>query len=478
MHARARRSNIQTPEYHSLRGQLSLRAGIHEYIAAKVRADMLEYFLAIDIGASSGRHIVGRWDGGKIETDEVYRFPTGVCRKDGCLEWDIDRLFECVVMGIREAFTKHPGIKSIAIDTWAVDYVLLDEEGQAIKPCYAYRDLRTEKVIDEVHSIVPFETLYKKTGIQFQPFNTIYQLYADKKEGRLDRAAGLLMLPEYLVYRLTGEKRREYTNATSTGLLNAETGDYDKDITEALGLPARFFEAPVAPGTPAGKLKKGIAEYVGGNCKVVMCATHDTASSVEGMDIEGDNPYISSGTWSLLGLKVPKAITTDESCRANFTNEGGVGYIRYQKNIMGMWVINELKKDICPFLSFPEVVQLAKSSTFEETVDVNSAAFLSPMNMKKAFDEALTTPAACVGDYFRCALSSLAISYKEALAELSANTGKSFDRLYIYGGGAKNTLLNEMTQEACGIPVIARPLEASAIGNLKVQMRAYYKNRI
>ncbi|MCD8306705.1 MAG: rhamnulokinase [Clostridia bacterium] len=438
---------------------------------------MLEYFLAIDIGASSGRHIVGRWDGDKIETDEVYRFPTGVCRKDGCLEWDIDRLFECVVLGIREAFTKHPGIKCLAIDTWAVDYVLMDAENRPIKPCYAYRDLRTEKVIDEVHSIVPFETLYKKTGIQFQPFNTIYQLYADKKAGRLDKAASLLMLPEYLVYRLTGERRREYTNATATGLLSTETGDYDRDITDALGLPERFFETPVAPGTPAGTLKKGIAEYVGGNCRVAMCATHDTASSVEGMDIEGDNPYISSGTWSLLGLKVPRAITTDESLKANFTNEGGVGYIRYQKNIMGMWIINELKRDICPFLSFPEIVALAKASSFEETVDVNSETFLSPQNMKKAFDDTLTQKPSCVGDYFRCATLSLAQGYKKALEELSANTGKTFDRLFIYGGGAKNTLLNEMTQDVCGIQVVPRPVEASALGNLKVQMRAYYRNR-
>ncbi len=439
---------------------------------------MLEYFLAIDIGASSGRHIVGRWDGGKIETDEVYRFPTGVCRKDGCLEWDINRIFECVVLGIREAFTKHPGIKCLSIDTWAVDYVLLDEGGQPIYPCYAYRDLRTEAVIDEVHSIVPFEKLYGKTGIQFQPFNTIYQLYADKKAGRLEGAAGLLMLPEYFTYRLTGAKLREYTNATATGLVNARTGDYDKEITEALGLPDRFFEKPVMPGTPAGKLKKGIAEYVGGNCQVVMCASHDTASSVEGMDIEGDNPYISSGTWSLLGIKLPEAKTDEASRKANCTNEGGVGYVRYQKNIMGMWVINELKKDICPFLSFPEIVSLAKASSFSETVDINSEAFLSPMNMKQAFDEALTAKPACVGDYFRCAMASLAQGYKEAVEELSANTGKTFDKLFIYGGGAKNTLLNEMTRDACGLEVIARPEEASALGNLKVQMRAYYKNRL
>ncbi len=432
---------------------------------------MLEYHLAIDIGASSGRHIVGRRDGSAYETDEVYRFPTGVVRKEGYLEWDIDRLFECVVMGIKEAFRRYPGIQSLAIDTWGVDYVLMNGDNP-ILPCYSYRDERTKAVTDEVHSLIPFETLYRKTGIQFQPFNTIYQLYADKKAGRLEEATDLLMLPEYLTYRLTGTRLREYTNATTTGMLNTETKDYDPEIISALGLPEKLFKTPVMPGACAGKLRAGIAEYVGGNCKVYLCASHDTASAVEGMDIEG-GPYISSGTWSLLGLKVPEAITDDASRLANYSNEGGPGYIRYQKNIMGMWVINELKHEICPFLSFSEVVLLARESRFSETVDVNSDAFLAPANMRVAFEENLKTKPQNAGDYFRCAILSLAYGYRKALEELSANTGRTFDTLYIFGGGSRNTLLNELTEQVCGIKVVANPLEATAIGNLKVQIQAY-----
>ncbi len=436
--------------------------------------DMADYFLAIDIGASSGRHIVGHMEGGRLATDEVYRFPTGVTKKGGRLQWDIGGIYENVLRGIREAFSKYPKIVSLSIDTWGADYVLLDGRDNPIYPCYSYRDSRTMAVTEDVHKIVPFSRLYEKTGIQFQPFNTIYQLYADKKAGRLDGAATLLMLPEYFTFLLTGAKMREYTNATTTGLLNPDTKRYDEDILSALGFPERLFPNPVMPGASAGTLKADVAKYVGGSCEVLMCASHDTASSVEGMDIVGDNPYISSGTWSLLGLKVPEAIRDEKSRESNYTNEGGIGYIRYQKNIMGMWVVNELKRALNSKLTFSRMVELARESDFAETVDINSEAFLAPSNMKDAFDAALSERPESVGDYFRCAMASIAESYKKALGELSRNTGKSFSRLYIYGGGANNSLLNEMTRKACGIDVEARPVEASAVGNLRVQMRKFY----
>lgn len=307
---------------------------------------MHKNYLAIDIGASSGRHIVGWMENGVLRTEEVYRFPNSVRRVDGHLEWDIHSLFVHVKQGIREAFAKYPEIESLSVDTWAVDYVLL-KDGQPLSPVYSYRDNRTQAVLNEVHSILPFETLYARTGIQFQPFNSIYQLHTDKTAGRLAQAEDFLMIPEYLLWKLCGVKAREYTNATSTGLVNAQTKEYDPEILQALGLPEAMFPKLTAPGTVLGPLLPDIAAEVGGQTKVVLCATHDTASAVEGIPMEqGEAPFLSSGTWSLLGVKLANPITSPESCRANFTNEGGVGYIRYLKNIMGLWIIQCVQKQL------------------------------------------------------------------------------------------------------------------------------------
>ena len=341
---------------------------------------MQKNYLAIDIGASSGRHIVGWMENGVLRTEEVYRFPNSVRRVDGHLAWDIDSLFANVKQGIREAFAKYPVIESLSIDTWAVDYVLL-KNGNLLSPVYAYRDSRTQAVIPEVHSILPFEQLYQRTGIQFQPFNSIYQLYADKKAGRLAQAEDFLMIPEYLLWKLCGVKAREYTNATSTGLVNAQTKEYDPEILKALGLPEAMFPKLTAPGTVLGSLTPNIAAEVGGQTKVALCATHDTASAVEGIPMEqGDAPFLSSGTWSLLGVKLAKPITNPESRRANFTNEGGMGYIRYLKNIMGLWIIQCVQKQLG--ISFAEMVELAKTSTYTRIFDVNAARFSAPRPAK------------------------------------------------------------------------------------------------
>ena len=286
---------------------------------------MQRIFLAIDIGASSGRHIVGIEADGALQTDEVYRFPNGVQRENGHLIWDIEGIFQHVKAGIKAAFAKYPHIDSLSIDTWAVDYVLL-KDGAALLPCHAYRDERTQAVIDEVHQHMPFAELYRRTGIQFQPFNSIYQLYEDAKTGRLQQADDFLMVPEYLLYRLCGVKAREYTNATSTGLVSAATKEYDPEILRALSLPERLFPRLTQPGTVLGQLTPDIAREVGGQTSVVLCATHDTASAVEGIPMAENAPFLSSGTWSLLGAKIPAPITTPESMACNFTNEGGVGY--------------------------------------------------------------------------------------------------------------------------------------------------------
>ena len=427
----------------------------------------MKYFLAIDIGASSGRHIVGWTENGEWKTDEVFRFPNGVTELDGHLTWDIRKLVENVKAGTEKARAKYD-LASMAIDTWGVDYVLMKKD-QEVMPCYAYRDSRTEAVIPEVHKLISFSELYSRTGIQFQPFNTIYQMYADKLAGRLEGVTDYLMMPEYLLYKLCGVKAHEYTNATTGGMVSAKTGTFDPDIIDALGLPEHLFYTEDAEGRIGGLLRPGtvIGEYEGIKC--VLCATHDTASAVEGIPMEGNQPYISSGTWSLLGVKSPEAITTSASEQANWSNEGGVGYIRYQKNIMGMWLINRLRDDLCPGKDFGEIVAEAETSSFEETVDANGKEFLAPASMKQAFDEALGVKPQTVGDYFRCAYRSLALCYRDAIRELENNTGVHYDRIYIVGGGAKNHFLNRLTEEAGGKKVIALPIEATTLGSLKIQ---------
>lgn len=419
---------------------------------------MIHHGLAIDIGASSGRHIVGWLEDGKIQAREVYRFPNGVTEQDGHLIWDVDALLSHVKAGIAEA-KKQYDIGSLSIDTWGVDYVLMkgDEE---VLPVYSYRDSRTEAVIPKVHEVIPFSELYRRTGCQFQPFNTVYQLYADMLAGRLEGVTDFLMIPEYLLYRLCGVKAKEFTNATTTGLVNADTLEIDREIVSRLGLPANLFPKLLQPGTVIGEYK-GI--------KVMLCATHDTGSAVEGIPMEEDALYLSSGTWSLLGVKTPEPITDAGSMEANYSNEGGVGYNRYQKNIMGMWLVNELKRELCPDRDFSRIVQEAEDSTFGQTVDADAQAFLAPRSMKAAFDETLGVPME-EADYFRCAYRSLAESYAKAIRELEANTGRTYTRLYIVGGGAKNAFLNGLTEEATGKQVVALPIEATALGNLKIQL--------
>jgi rhamnulokinase len=420
----------------------------------------MKRYLAIDIGASSGRHIVGWQEDGSIQTEEIYRFPNGVQHKDGHMVWDMELLLQEVKNGIEAALEVYPDIVSLSIDTWGVDYVLLRED-EPILPIYAYRDNRTEDVIPLVHNIIPFSELYRRTGCQHQPFNTIYQLYCDKLTGRLEEATDLLMLPEYLLFRLCGTKGREYTNATTTGLVNALTGEFDEEIVDKLGFPKHLFPKLDKPGRVLG-------EYKGMRC--VLCATHDTASAVEGIPMEGNEPYLSSGTWSLLGVKTPEALTDSASEKANYSNEGGVGYNRYQKNIMGMWLVNELRRELCIDLSFPEIVAAARDSKCDILVNVNAAEFLAPKSMKASFDAAADDKLVSIGDYFACACRSLAANYREALDELERNTGHTYERLYIVGGGAKNTFLNELTQTATGKQVIALPIEAAALGNIKIQM--------
>lgn len=429
------------------------------------------YYLAIDIGASSGRHIVGWREQGRLRTEEVFRFPSGAAEMKGHLVWDLEGLLAAVIQGIAAAFARFPAIESLSIDTWGVDYVLMEGDRE-IWPCYAYRDGRTKEAVAGVHERVPFSELYRRTGCQFQRFNTIYQLYDDLQRGRLETATDFLMLPEYLMYRLTGRKKKEYTNATTTGLISAADSRFDREMIKRLGLPAGLFGELSMPGACVGCLKEEIAAEAGGQTRVVLCATHDTASAVEGIGMTENEPYISSGTWSLLGVKTPNPLTDGVSERANYSNEGGVGYNRYQKNIMGLWLVQELRRELCPEEDFETIVREAEKSGFDGLVDANAPEFLAPASMRAAFDRALGREGLRKADYFRCAYRSLAQGYRVALDELERNTGRTYDKLYIVGGGAKNRFLNRLTEEATGKKVVALPIEATALGNLKVQMEA------
>ena len=417
--------------------------------------------LAVDIGASSGRHIVGWEEDGAICTREVYRFPNGVVKKGEHLTWDLEALEAHVRAGIEAALREYPVLASLSIDTWGVDYVLMRGE-EPILPCYAYRDSRTEAVIPAVHARMPFAELYRRTGIQMMNFNTVYQLFADLESGRLEGATDFLMMPEYLMYRLCGVKSHEYTNATTGGLVSAGTGEFDPEIIRALGLPERLFHPLQRPGTVIGSF---------GGIPVMLCATHDTGSAVEGIPMEGNELYISSGTWSLLGVKTPRPLTDEASRAANYSNEGGVGYNRYQKNIMGMWLVNRLREEICPGKPWEAITAEAELDDFDPVVDVHDPLFMAPESMKAAFDAKLPHPPESASGYFRCAYRSLALGYRRAIDELEHNTGETYRKLYIVGGGARNGYLNRLTEEATGKQVVALPIEATALGNLKIQLR-------
>lgn len=427
----------------------------------------MKYYLAIDIGASSGRHIIGYLNNNEIITDEVYRFSNENKIVDKHLTWDIDYLFHEVKNGIKIALKKYKEIESMSIDTWGVDYVLMHNDTE-ILPCYAYRDKRMDQVIDEVHNIIPFDKLYSITGCQYQPFNTIYQLYADNKAHRLDDATDFLMMPEYLMYKLTGIKKKEYTNAGTMGLLALNTHKVSKEIISKLGIKESLFKELSYPKDIVGYFTDEVIDEVGGNIKVVLCATHDTASAVCGISMNDNNPYISSGTWSLLGIKSVVPYNNEVAFNANYSNELGPNYFRVQKNIMGLWIIQCISKELN--LDFVTMMTMAKSSSFNEIFNVNDKRFLSPTNMVEEIKKSLGVFTLSDSDVISSAYHSLAYSYAVAIKELESITNSTYNKLYIVGGGAKNTYLNELTEKYTNKKVIALPIEATSIGNLLIQM--------
>lgn len=430
---------------------------------------MKTYYLAVDIGASSGRHILSHIENDRLVLEEIYRFDNNLVESENGLVWDTESLFDEVLCGIKKCKKIGKIPKSIAIDTWGVDYVLLDENKKEIKPCFCYRDSRTNGVIDEVESIISPIDLYIKTGIQKQNFNTIYQLYADKKSGRLEKAAYFLMMPDYLSFKLTGEVKNEYTNATTTGLVNANAKTWDIDIIYALGLTGVSFLPLSLPSSHVGFLSEEIQKAVGFNCAVLFAPSHDTASAVCACPMKDDDLYISSGTWSLIGTEITEPILSEDARLHNFTNEGGIDYrFRFLKNYMGMWLFQNIRRNLNKEKTYDEMMQLAMSCGDYKYFDVNDNTLVAPKNMIEAIGKLIGSDD--LGLILNSAYHSLAKSYSEAVTEIEAVTGKRFNAIHIVGGGCQDKYLNALTRDYTGKSVTAGPIEATATGNIVSQI--------
>lgn len=440
---------------------------------------MTNYYLAIDIGASSGRHILSHMENGKIVLEEIHRFENGMKIKDGHRCWDTEHLFSEIKAGIKKCKELDKIPVSMGIDTWAVDYVLLDKQDKVLGRTYGYRDSRTTGMDEAVYQIIPEKNLYGRTGIQKQIFNTIFQLMAHKQQEPelLEQAKTFLMLPDYFHFLLTGEKFSEYTNATSTQLVNPSTKQWDMELIEKLGYQKDMFLPLSMPGTVVGKFSEEIEKEVGFNCEVILPATHDTGSAVMAVPSQSDNcMYISSGTWSLMGVENQEAVCTMESMEKNFTNEGGYEYrYRYLKNIMGLWMIQSVRHELQDAYSFAKMCEMAEEvKDFPSRVDVNNDCFLAPDSMIdaiKTYCKNSNQPIPeTVGELSTVIYQSLAESYAETAKEIEALTGKTYDAIHIVGGGSNADYLSELTAEKSGKTIYAGPGEATAIGNLMAQM--------
>ena len=440
------------------------------------------YYLAVDIGASSGRHILAHMENGKLQLEEVHRFFNGMSEKDGELCWDYVTLFEEIKTGLKKCKELGKIPVSVGVDTWGVDFVLLDKDDKVLGNTVGYRDGRTQGMDEEVYKIIPEKELYARTGIQKAIFNTIYQLMAVKQKHPeyLEQAKTFLMVPDYFHYLLSGVKSNEYTEATTGQLISPETKEWDMELIRKLGYPVEIFQKVAVPGTVLGDLTPALQEEVGFNCKVVLPATHDTGSAV--LAVPSNNPdtvYISSGTWSLMGVERMEADCSPASYAHNFTNEGGFQYrFRYLKNIMGLWMIQSVKKELKEErgidISFGELCAQAAQQTIPSLVDANDARFLAPKNMIKEVQAACAESGQPVpetaAEIASVIYNSLAKCYAATIEEIQEITGKTYDSISIVGGGSNAEYLNELTAKYTDRTVYAGPTEATAIGNLMVQM--------
>lgn len=433
----------------------------------------MSYYLAIDIGASSGRHILGHVEEGRLYLEEVYRFDNEIINDGGLLSWDVEKLFFEVKEGLRACKRLGKLPKTVAIDTWGVDYVLLDGDGKEILPVVCYRDGRTETSAREVGEILSQEYLYSVTGIQKQNFNTLYQLYSDKQSGRLEEAKHFLMIPDYLSYRLTGVMKNEYTNATTTNLVGAEEKTWNSKILSTLGISSDLFKPLSTPCERVGGFTDAVASDVGFYADVILCPSHDTASAVAACPIDDETVYISSGTWSLIGTEILSPKLSQDAMTANFTNEGGIEYrFRFLKNIMGMWLFQSIRKEVCPDTSYDEMMRLAMSSDFTERIDPNAPEFLAPRSMTEAVRSYLGSPELPFADVLSSLYHSLAASYARAIEEIEGITGKKITKIFIVGGGSRDEYLNRLTARYTKRRVLTGAKEGTAVGNVASQIMA------
>jgi rhamnulokinase len=438
--------------------------------------------LAFDLGAESGRGLLGLFDGSRLQLREIHRFPNGGVRTLDSLHWDVLRLHNDILNGLRLCATTHGGVDSVGVDTWGVDFALLGRDGSLLGNPRHHRDPYTEGVMEAAFQRVERTELYRRTGIQFMRFNSLIQLLALQRQGSplLDVADKLLFIPDLFHYFLTGEKVNEYTDASTSQLLDPVKRDYDRDLVRNFGLPDRILGTIVPPGTVLGPLRRTVAEQVGlSGVPVVLPATHDTAAAVAAVPARGDSwAYISSGTWSLMGVEIPAPRTDEAALAANFTNEGGVdGTIRLLKNIMGLWLVQECRRTwerAGQPHAYDELMRLAmEAPPFVSVIDPDDASFILPASMPDAVSRFCQSTGQTEpndhGATIRCVLESLALRYSWGLSKLEQLTGRRIDVLHIVGGGCQNALLCQLTADACNRPVLAGPVEATAIGNVLIQ---------
>lgn len=445
--------------------------------------------IAIDLGATSGRAVLGRFKGESIETVEVHRFPNHIVRERGRYCWDLLSLWREILEGLRKAAVaaeaRGEKIETIGVDTWGVDFVLLGSDGHFLGEPRSYRDPYTALIPAEFFEIIPREDLYRRTGIQIMDFNSVFQLYAQRKEGNsaLKAAEGLLFIPDAVSYLLCGERVCEYTILSTSALMNPATRDFDDGVLAAAGVSRSLFGRQVMPGEVIGEITPEVAAETGlpGGVKVVAVAGHDTGSAVAAVPAEdGDFAYLSSGTWSLMGVETPGPIVTRESFEMNFTNEGGAeGNIRFLKNITGMWLLERCreawKKEGREY-GYGEIASMLQDINFRSLIDPDDPGFANPEDMPRAIREYCAAHSESVpesdSEVVRCIFSSLALKYRLVLSRLGKLSGKNIRRLNVIGGGSRNEALSQMIASSIGLEVVAGPAEATTVGNLMAQFVA------
>src|SRR5215213_223992 len=442
-------------------------------------------YLAVDLGAESGRVVLGRFDGGSVSLEEVHRFPNTAVKLPDGLHWDVLRILSEIKEGLAKA-VREGHVEGVGVDSWGVDFGLLDAEGALVSNPYHHRDARTEGMIEAAFGLVPEEEIYGTTGIQFLPINTLYQLLAMRGSSLLEAADTLLLIPDLINYWLTGERASEYTNATTTQLIDLETGGWSRELLEKLDIPSGLFAPIVSPGAELGPVLPDVAEELGSGPPVFAVASHDTASAVVGVPAKSpDFAYISSGTWSLVGVETRKPVVTPEAMEANFTNEGGFGgRTRFLKNVMGLWILQECRRQWAKeghAYSYEELAHFAEDAPFAgPLVDPDHPAFLSPGDMpariRSFCGETGQRPPEEPAAVTRCVFESLALKYRYAIEQAQSLTDRTVGTVNVVGGGSQNALLCQLTADASRLPVAAGPVEATAMGNVMVQ--AFARGRV